>query len=408
MPAVCLYFKVHQPFQLNKFSALDIGLSHRYESPEADEAIIHMLANCCYLPANNIIQRLIHEHKGLFKVSYSISGPTLTLLQRYRPDVILSFRNLLKTGCVELLAETWNHSLSFLHSRTEFQRQVVKHSNAIKSLFAIKPEVFRNTELIYNNELATCVANLGFKGVLCEGVERILNKRNINQVYTAAGCNTLGLLLRHPELSDDIAFRFGDATWSGHPLTAEKFAAWLHAHPNDTDVINIFMDYETFGFHRKRETGIFHFLQNLPANVFADNAFTFSTPSDVLQTNEPKDVYDVQQTISWEDKLHLGNAWWENVRQHNILKKIYSIENLVIKSGCDATIDTWGKLQAADYFHYMAEADEKRQSTWFLQPEEMYQSYTNIITDFEISLIRKAIEKNKKRAPFRSLVTGLL
>jgi alpha-amylase len=405
MPTVCLCFNVHQPFQLKPFSSLDIDASQHYENTAADQAWINTLAANCYLPANKLMLSLIQEHRGRFKISYSISGTALELFQLYRPDVIASFRNLVNTGCVEILAETYYHSLSFLHSRNECERQILKHHNLVKKWLGVRTAVFHNTASVYNNELATFIAGLGFKGILCEGDPGSIQHRKINQVYAATGMGNngpgFGLLLRNNALSDDIAFRFDDHSWSEHPLKADKFAGWIHAHAEDTDVINLVLDYETIGVHKKKETGIFDFLSALPAKVLAADSYSFRTPTEVLRACEPKHRYDVSQTVGREAASAGCCTASENVRQHNTLKKIYSLEKMVLNNGNTQVMDIWGRFQTSDYFRYTCLHP-------FATPEEAFQSYSNMVTDFEIRLIRSAIEKHKKHAVFRSVTAGLL
>jgi alpha-amylase len=400
MPAICLYFKVHQPYRLKQYTPTDVTVNHCYEDQYADETIINQVADSSYLPVNEIIAGLLKKNKDQFKITYSISGVILELLQRYRPDVISSFKQLTKTGCIEILAETYYHSLSSIHSKNEFQRQVKQHADLIKKVFGLEPVVFRNTELIHNNGLAKYMAGLGFKGILCEGIARILKGRSVNNVYAAPDNGDFGLLLRNATLSDDIAFRFDDNNWSEYPLTADKFAEWIHAHPANTEVINLFLDYETFGIHKKKDTGIFDFIKALPEAVLSNSNFTFSTPSEVLENYYPKDIYDVPQTISWEDKMKENCVWSENVMQNNSLKKIYSIESLALGSSCEKMLNTWGRLQAADYFYYMSEERSGSNAGKYMNPfnsaREAFQNYTNIITDFELELINNEISKTKK------------
>jgi alpha-amylase len=395
MPFVSLYFKVHQPYRLKQYKPTDVTINHCYEDAVADQKMISRVADECYLPANEIIHNLILLNKGKFKISYSISGVTLELLERYRPDVLASFKKLTATGCVELLGETYYHSLSSLHSRKEFLRQVEKHANLIQEIFNQQPVVFRNTELVHNNDLAKVISSMGFKGVLCEGVEKVLQGRSINKIYASPENGDFGLLLRNAALSDDIAFRFADETWSEHPLTADRFAAWIHSHPEGTEAINLFMDYETLGIHKKENTGIFSFLKELPQAVHANNKFSFGTPSDVLEQYYPMDIYHAPSTISWEDKNSDNCVWSENMMQNNMLRKIYAIENLVHASGCEKMKDIWGRLQAADYFYYMRE-NEGKYCNPFNSAKEAFQNYTNIITDFELMLINNQISKFKK------------
>ncbi len=400
MPALCLYFKVHQPYQLKKYGTTDIHVSHSYEDTDADEKCINRIADLCYLPANNTLLKAIRESGGRCKIQFSISGITLSLLQQYRPDVIRSFRELADTGCVELLGETYYHSLSSLHSKKEFKRQVVQHSEAIASLFGLQPSVFRNTELIHNNELASNLKQIGFRGLLCEGLERILKGRSANKVYDAPGLSDFSILLRNSTLSDDISFRFDDSYWNEHPLTADKFASWLHTLPDETEVVNLFMDYETFGIHKSESTGIFDFLDALPEKVLASDNWHFATATEIIELIDPVGTYDVNQTISWEDKSKEACVWSENRMQNNTLKKIYSIENLVIMSNDDKVRESWRRLQCADYYYYMADQHSRHDGYRYLNPyespKEVYDYFTNIVTDLETSLIKKMLEENNR------------
>jgi alpha-amylase len=398
MTSVCLFFKLHRPYILRNYKAKDVDNIHCYEDGDANAASIDHLADECCIPANTIIHNLIVNHK--FKISFSISGVMLELFQRYRPDVIRSFQQLAETGAVDFLAETYYHSLSSIYSRTEFQRQVKKQRELIYGLFGIKASVFRNTELVHNNRIAMMAAEPGIKGILCEGVERILRGRCSNQLYSLPGNIPYKLLLRNATLSDDIAFRFGDPNWSEHPLTAGKFADWLHRHPVGTHIINLFMDYETFGIHKKYDSGIFEFLQHLPRAVLSNESFQFATAPEAIDRYSPQDIYDVTNTISWEDKSNMNCVWCENVRQNNTLKKIYSLEKLVSHAD-EQDLNTWGRLQAADYFYYMDENRGKYMHP-LLSPKGAFQQYTNIVTDFELTLIKKGIQSQRK--PYRELI----
>ena|SRR5450432_801879 len=399
MPSVSLYCKVHLPQELNHYSPANIGYGADYFDAAADEKAVNRLSDECYLPANKIMATLIEKNKRKFKLAYSISGTTLELLMKYRPDVIKSFQLLAKTGCVEFLAETFYNSLSWMYSKKEFQSQVEKHGALIKELFGMEPVVFRNTELIYDNELAAFIAGMGYKGIICEGIERILQGRNPNQLYIAKGSKNIRLLLRHVSLSDDIAFRFGSDHWNEHPLTAEKFAGWIHAH-KDACNVNILVDYETFGIHKTHDTGIFDFLQKLPEAIMSDENWQFTTPSEALAACSANDEYNIEETISWKDKEIECCVWCENTRQNNMLKKIYSLENMVHKNGNEAEINQWRQLQSADYFYYMADNSRTADDAYqylnpFASPEDAYKNYVNIITDLEIKLIEKGLSKFK-------------
>ncbi len=396
MPTLTLSFKVHIPFRLKDYAINEPGI---YFNNDAVKAMIDQLADECYLPANRIMMTAIKQHNGKFKLAFSISGSAIELLQKYRPDVIESFYQLVHTGCVEILAETYYNSLSWLYSKKEFQYQVEKHGSVIQKIFGLTPSVLRNTELIYNNELASFAAGLGYKGIICEGLDKILQGRSANQVYAAPGNGDFGLLLRNVSLSDDIAFRFDDLQWNEHPLTAEKYASWIHSHA-DACNINLLMDYETFGIHKKAGTGIFEFLQNLQAAVLQHEGWHFATPTEVLDNCYPKDIYDVPKTISWKDKDIECCVWCENAMQNNMLKKIYSLENMLEKNGSEADRVSWGHFQSADHFYYMSDAGRAAHDAYdafnpFDSAESAYRNYMNIITIFEINLIENGLLKFK-------------
>jgi alpha-amylase len=392
---------------MKKFVANNIGTSTSYYDEALDKAGIDQLVDDCCLPANKMMLEQIVKQKGNFKVSYSLSGVLLELLHTYRPDAIRSFKELAATGCVEFLSETYYNSLSSLHSAAEFQRQVVKHDDMIEDLFGLRPAVFRNTELIHNNKIAELIAELSLEGILCEGVERILQGRSCNKLYRAPGSEELAILLRNQALSDDIAFRFGDPNWSEHPLTAEKFAGWLHHHPADCDVINLFMDYETLGIHKTPGTGIFDFLSSLPAAVLQNENFIFSTASEVIDEKPPTGFYDVVKTISWEDRSMTNCVWTENMMQNNTLKKIYSIDKLVLSIADEAGVHQWGRLQAADYFYWMDESRKNCCGT-SMTAREAYQYYSNMVADFEIAMIKKEIDARKKKKDSSRLAFNIL
>lgn len=378
--SVCLTFRVHKPPVLKAFTRCQVGVDECYFDEAADQMLINKLADECYLPANAILLSNIQKTAGSFKVCFSISGTMLERLLKYRPDVVDSFDQLVKTGSVELLAETYYNSLSSLYSAHEFERQVEKHSQLVQKVFDIKPTVFRNTELLYDNKLANHIYQLGYKGILCEGVRQILKGRTPNKIYAAPGSGELALLLRNSRLSDDIAFRFDDKTWNEYPLSASKFAQWIHLHPVTDPVINLFMDYETFGIHKNPGTGILNFLQELPQAVLTNKKFQFSTASEVIDQYYLQDIYDVPSVISWEsektDIRHPAPA------QEGAIKKNYSLERFICNSNVAQVINSWRTLQDANYLAHPL-------------PDETQDYYNNIITDLEIRLIKEQVKKNK-------------
>jgi alpha-amylase len=401
MKSVCLYFSVHLPFLLKSYLPENIAVDHTYEDVVANREALDFAADHCYLPANEILYRHLQQEDLQFAVNFSISGTLLQQLQEYRPDVLVSFQRLVNTGKVEILAETYYHSLSFLYSGHEFRRQVEKHSLLVADLFGKRPKVFRNTELIYSNDLARVIYGLGYKGILCEGTERHLHGRSPNHVYTSPGNEQTSLLLRNRSLSDDIAFRYNDTVWPEHPLTAAKFAAWLHALPAEEEVVNLFMDYGTFGIHKTADTGIFQFLDELPVAVKESDYFCFSTPTAVLGHYQPRDLFDVPQPVSWESQQDCSSLYCVNSMQHNTRKKIYDIEQMVMSCGNSRLIETWGMLQAADHFYSMKEEEQDPEQNAYYNPFKHAASagrnYSNIVVDFEISVIKENIGHARHR-----------
>jgi alpha-amylase len=386
--SVCFYFQVHQPFRLRAYNFDQIGHDHFYENYDQNVTILNKVADKCYLPTNAKILELLMRHKGRMKVSYSISGVALEQFELYRPDVIKSFQALVASGYVEILAETYYHSLSFLYSKSEFDRQVALHRKKIKSLFETDPAVFRNTELIFSNDLAQHVAGMGYKGMLCEGADKSLMGRSPNKVYQSPGLDNFGLLLKNYRLSDDIAFRFSNREWENWPLTAGKFSQWLHDHAGNAETINLFMDYETFGEHQWKETGIFDFLDTVPEMILEHPDFYFRTPGEVLEVHPVRDAYDVPDFTSWADAERDLSAWNENEMQQEALDSIYALESAVKETGNEDLLKVWGKLQTSDHFYYMstkfwADGDVHKYFSPFESPYDAAIYYMNVISDLE-------------------------
>lgn len=386
MAAICFYFEVHQPYRLKNYSFMKIGSDHQYEATARNVEILNRVSDQCYLPANGLMHHLIEQHEGKFKVAYSITGTCLEQLSRHRPDVIESFRKLADTGCVEFLSETYYHSLASLYSLTEFQRQVKLHEKAMQNLLGVKTKVFRNTELMYQNGLADVLDEMGYRLILAEGVLKNLGKTSVNQLFVANNEKTK-LLLRNYVLSDDIAFRFSDSTWSEYPLTADTFASWLHKISDKSGAVNLFMDYETFGEHRKAETGIFQFMRHLPTYVLKNKEFYFANPSDLAKIKKSDSiVYHAPAWTSWADEDRDLSAWTEDNMQRDALKKLYECEEQVMKLKKPDLLDVWGKLQTSDHFYYMSTRywkDPIHQSfNPFKSPYDAYLNYMNIVSDF--------------------------
>lgn len=402
MPSVCFYFQVHQPFRIRQYSFFDIGHSHFYEDDKKNREVLDKVSEKCYLRTNRKMLELIKRHDGKFRISYSISGTALEQFEKYRPDVLQSFIDLANTGCVEFLGETWAHSLSFIFSKQEFCRQVKKHSDLIWKYFRQTPSVFRNTELIFNNELASYIEGMGYKGIVCEGVDRLLGDRSPNFLYKGAGCDHIKLLLKNYKLSDDIAFRFSDKGWTEFPLTADKFKHWVHKTAGHGETINLFMDYETFGEHQWESTGIFEFLDHLPAEILSHPDFNFKTPSEVINTYPARDVYDAPHFTSWADTERDLSAWLSNSMQQEAIKRIYSIEKDVLACGNKDLLAVWERLQTSDHYYYMCtkfwnDGDVHKYFSPYDSPYDAYMYFMNAFSDLECMLkeIRKKAEAEK-------------
>ena len=389
MRSICFYFQVHQPYRLRTYRFFDIGTKHDYFDTFNNSLIMRRVADKSYLPMNALLLDLINEYGSAFKVSFSISGVALEQFAEYTPDVLESFKKLAETGNVEFLVETYAHSLSSLKSREEFEKQVNLHSEKIEHYFGVKPTTFRNTELIYSDEIGAMVADMGYKTMLSEGAKHVLGWRSPNFVYTNSINPKLKLLLRNFQLSDDITFRFSEQSWNEWPLTADKFVSWINNFDEKEEVVNLFMDYETFGEHQWAETGIFDFMKALPAKVFSQSNYSFNTPSEVAENSQPVGSIHVPYPISWADEERDLTAWLGNDLQDEAFDKLYSLENK-IKNCNDVQIQhDWLLLQASDHFYYMctkwfSDGDVHKYFNPYGTPYEAFVNFMNVLSDFII------------------------
>jgi alpha-amylase len=387
MKTICLYFQVHQPFRFRRYRFFDIGESHYYYDDFSNESIMRKVAGKCYLPANQTILELIEKYGDRFKVSFSISGVALDQFELYAPEVLESFKRLANTGQVEFLAETYSHSLVSLTDKEEFKSQVAEHSARIESLFGLKPEVFRNTELVYSDEIGAMVAEMGYNAMLTEGAKHILGWKSPNYLYYNAINPRLKVLLKNYKLSDDIAFRFSNQGWNEWPLTAEKYAGWLKNLDKKEEVVNLFMDYETFGEHQWAETGIFEFLKALPGLVLKNKEFSFSTPSEIATRLQPVAALHVPFPISWADEERDLSAWLGNDMQNEAFKKLYSLRELVKKTNDVEILTDWRYLQVSDHFYYMStkffsDGEVHKYFNPYESPYDAFINYMNVLSDF--------------------------
>ena len=358
------------------------------------------VARKCYLPANQAMLRLIDRHKGKFRISYAITGVAVEQMRKYAPDVLQSFKDLAKTGCVEFLGETYYHSLAGVYDEQEFQAQVAEHAKMVQEEFNYKPTVFRNTELIYNDRIGAAVGALGYKAVIAEGADDILGWRSPNFLYDSTTPN-LRLLLKNYRLSDDIAFRFSNQGWADFPLTAPKFANWVHQVSGNGEIVNLFMDYETFGEHQWESTGIFEFLDHLPAEIMKHPDWDFQTPTQVVDRYRPIAPISFGRTVSWADIDRDLTAWQGNHMQRSALQQAFDLGNEVRSRNNPAALDLWRRLLTSDHFYYMctkwmADGDVHAYFSPYGSPYEAFINYMNVLTDFRQSVLNLKPNSDKE------------
>lgn len=393
-----MYFQVHQPFRVKKYRTFDIGHDHDYfnqddESNLNNLKILKKVSEKCYLPANKLLLKLLKANPE-FKISFSFSGLFLESLEKSLPHVLKTFQDLIETGQVEILSETYYHSLSFLYSKAEFSKQVNLHKKLIKRLFGKTPKVFRNTELIFNNELAKFVEDLGYIGILAEGADHILGWQSPNYLYKVTGADKIKLLLKNYRLSDDIAFRFSEKSWSEFPLTADKFSSWVSEINGNGEIVNLFMDYETFGEHQWEDKGIFNFLEYLPGKILKNPDNNFVTPTEAVQKYPVRGKLDIPNFISWADVERDLSAWLSNAIQHDAISSLYGLEKKVLRTKDKKLIDDFRKLQTSDHFYYMctkwfSDGDVHKYFNPYESPYEAFISFMNVLKDIELRIAKK-------------------
>ena len=394
MTSICIYFEVHQPFRLNRFSVFNIGVNENnklnYFNRELNQEIFEKVARKCYLPTNQLLLDLINKHNGKFRISFSITGTFVEYCEQHAPSVIESFKELFKTGCVDLIEETYFHSLSSLYDDLdEFEEQVKMHQNMINNVFNYRPKIFRNTEAIYDNRIAKKVEEMGYKGIITEGTEKILHWRSPNYVYKAKNTN-LKVLLRNYNLSDDVGFRFSAQNWNGFPLTADKYANWMAK--TDGNLINLFMDYETFGEHQWTETGIFDFLDHLPGEILKHNHLDFVTVSEAIDKYEVMGEIDVPWAISWADEDRNVSTWLGNDMQIACFNELKNIGEKLKNTGNQDLINIWRKLQTSDHLYYVSTKGFKDGAvhayfSHYDNPYDGFINYMNILQDLKQKII---------------------
>ncbi len=393
MPSACIYFEVHQPMRLNRFSVFNIGEENsplsRYFDSKLNQEIFEKVARKCYLPTNNMLINLINEFDGKFRVSFSLTGTFVEYCEQFMPEVLDSFKELFRTGAVDFIEETYFHSLSSLYDDlSEFEEQVKMHQMMINRIFGYKPKVFRNTEAIYDNRIAKKVEEMGYKGIITEGTEKILGWRSPNYLYKSSNAN-MKVLLRNYTLSDDVGFRFSARHWPGYPLTADKYARWMsHC---EGDLVNLFMDYETFGEHQWTETGIFDFLSHLPGEILKHQNLDFVTVSEAIERYQPTGEIDVPWAISWADADRDVSTWLGNDMQIACFNELKNMREKIKERGSPALLHTWRLLQTSDHLYYVStkgleDGDVHAYFNHYDTPYDGFINYMNVLQDLKQKL----------------------
>ena len=386
MKSIGFYFQIHQPFRLKTYRFLDIGNDHYYYDDFANDEIITRIAQRSYLPACETLKEMFATYGKKFKVAFSISGIALEQIELYVPELIDALKELVQTGNVEFLTETYAHSLSSLADPEEFRLQVKEHSDKIYQLFGQRPKVLRNTELIYSDDISQLVYSMGYKGMITEGAKHILGWKSPNYVYSSAAAPKLKLLLKNSKLSDDISFRFNNTEWPEYPLTADKYINWIADLPEEEQIINLFMNFETLGELQPRESGIFEFMKALPRFAFEKN-IGFITPSEAIAKMKSVSELAVPFPMSWADEARDTSAWLGNDLQNEAFNKLYSIAERVRLCSDRRLKQDWMYLQASDHFYYMCTKhldDGAVHSHYspYESPFTAFTNYMNVLADF--------------------------
>jgi alpha-amylase len=401
MPSVCFYFQVHQPYRIKKYNFFDIGKDSQYfESEENDlsnRLIMEKVAKKSYIPTNKLLFKLLKKHPQ-FRFTFSFSGTVLEQMEKYSKEALKSFQDLVSTGRVEVLGETYYHSLSFLYSKDEFQRQVLMNREKVKELFSVESRIFRCTELAYSNEIAKQAEEMGFEGILGEGVDHILGWRSPNFLYKPKD-SKIKLFLKNYRLSDDVAFRFSERSWKEYPLTANKFAKWVSDINGSGEIVNLFMDYETFGEHQWEETGIFNFLEVLPQEILKHPDNDFAMLSEIIDRYQIRDEVDVPYITSWADMERDLSAWIGNDMQKDALDKIYELEEDVIALNDKEITESWRRFQTSDQVYYMStkgmgDGTVHGYFSPYKSPYDAFIFFSNALSDFKLRIEEK---KNCKK-----------
>lgn len=400
--SLCLYFQIHLPFQFRRYRFFDIGNSNQYYDEFNIRNTLQRTAEQCFLPMNKVLLDIINEYGKDFKVAFSITGSAIEQMEEYAPEVLDSFKKLAATGSVEFLCETYSHSLAFLKDENELDRQLTKQVETIQKHFGQSPKVVRLTGLIYSDLIGQRVAKLGFKGMITEGAKHILGWKSPNFVYQNPNNNKLKLLLRNYHLSDDIAYHFSDTEWEQWPITSEKFASWVDEINPKEEVVNLFMDYITFGERHNRESGIFEFMRYLPKAIFELKDFEFSTPSEVIKkySSEENPPVHIPYPISWSEEERDLSIWLGNDLQNDAFNSLCELSTKIAFLNDPDLLKDWERLQDSDNYYYMgtkwSDGSIRRYRNVYSSPYDAYINYMNILSDLILRTDKEVDLKIKK------------
>ena len=407
MKTICLYFEIHQIIHLKRYRRFDIGTDHYYYDDYENERSISDIAARSYIPALTTLLEMAKENGGAFKVAFSISGVAMEQLEVYAPRVIELLHQLNDTGCCEFLCEPYSHGLSSLANEECFREEVDRMKKKIKQVFGQTPKVFRNSSLIYSNEIGALVASMGFKGMLTEGAKHVLGWKSAHYLYHCAYNPNLKLLLRDFKLSDDISLRFSNSSWSEYPLFADKYMDWIAAFPEEEQVINIFMELGALGIAQPLSSNILSFIKALPACA-KERGITFSTPTDIVTKLKSVDQVDVPYPMSWIDEERDISCWLGNVMQREAFNKLYSVAERVHLCDDRRIKQDWDYLQASNNFRFMT---TKNTGIWlnrgiYDSPYDAFTNYMNILGDF-ISRVNALYPIDVDNEELNSLLTTI-
>ena len=383
MRTICLYFEIHQIIHLKRYRFFDIGTNHYYYDDYVNEQSINDVAERSYIPALNTLIEMVKSSNGAFKVALSISGVALEQLEIHAPAVVDLLHQLNDTGCCEFLAEPYSHGLSSLANEECFKEEVMRQSAKMKQMFGKAPKVFRNSSLIYSDEIGAMVASMGFKGMLTEGAKHVLGWKSPHYVYHCNMNPKLKLLLRDYKLSDDICLRFSNSEWNEYPLFADKYISWIDALPQEEQVINIFMELCALGVAQPLSSNILEFLKALPACA-KEKGITFSTPTEIVTKLNSVSQLDVPYPMSWVDEERDTSCWLGNVMQREAFNKLYSVAERVHICDDRRIKQDWYYLQASNNFRFMT---TKQNAVTLYRgiydsPYDAFTNYMNILGDF--------------------------